>query len=469
METVIRLKTYLYSNIIIAWIALLPAACWGGSIKEVAKKPNFLVIIADDLAYRAIGYNNEHVKTPNLDRLAHIGMIFSRAYISTPVCAASRASLMTGLYPQTNGTVALDRPSFIKNIVLDKRHPTLPQLLVKAGYTTGFCGKSHLGPPADYGFMNGEETFDYDDQGTFEDASEIVEKIAQKDTNQPFFLWVAARQPHIPLHPTEEWLNMYNVEDISLDINFREEPLPESFFNQGLSGKNDYRDSDYTDNYKNLPAGPPRPPEIMKEFIRAYYATVSHLDFQVGQLLEKMESKGLMENTMIIFLSDNGYFLGNHGLGNKLTMHEESVRIPFFISWDNLKEKSTSTDALISSIDIFPTILEMAGIDIPEYIQGISLYPLISGSGNSIRDYVVSESVGVRGYLGEGHRMVVSDKWKYMLSDTGDEALFNLKNDLFELDNQIKYSENQTIVNQLKMNLQEWKTLTGDQKMIPGF
>jgi arylsulfatase A-like enzyme len=114
----VKFKTFSYLNTKIVWLFATAAVFGGGCGKEVPPRPNFLVIVTDDLAYRAIGYNNEKVKTPNLDRLARNGMIFSRAYISTPVCAASRASLLTGLYPQTNGTVALDRPSFIKNIEL---------------------------------------------------------------------------------------------------------------------------------------------------------------------------------------------------------------------------------------------------------------------------------------------------------------------------------------------------------------
>lgn len=461
-------KSLLHSTQNHVWLAFMSLMFGGGCTKEAPPKPNFLVIVTDDQAFRSIGYNNEQVKTPNLDQLAENGMIFSRAYISTPVCAASRASMLTGLYPQTNGTVALDRPSFIRNIASGKKYPTLPQLMNESGYTTWFSGKSHLGDPGDYGFLHGEESRGYDDQRTFADASEFVHRIASDETNQPFFLWVATQQPHLPLHPKQQWLDLYDADDIRLDKNFREEPLRESIFNQGLQGQHFYRDSDYIDNHKNLPGGPPRSPEMMQEFIRAFYATISHLDFQIGQLIEQMEAKGLMENTMIIFLSDNGYFLGNHGLGNKLTMHEESVKVPFFVYWDGLKNPSTVTDALISSIDIFPTILELAGMDVPEQIQGVSLNPLMTGSSNQIRDYVVSESVGVRGYLGEGHRMVVSGEWKYMLSGVGDEALFNLESDPYELDNLIKDPANQAIVSQLKAYLHEWKMLTGDQKNIHG-
>ena len=431
-----------------------------------SKRPNFLVILTDDQTYRAIGYNNDFVKTPNLDKLANDGVIFNRAYVSTPISAASRASLITGLYPQTNGTVALGTQAFNKNVIREKKFKPLPEFLNEAGYSTWFCGKSHLGAPRKYEFQFGTDSIDFSDKTTFYNVSEFVKEIASQEDRQPFFLWVAANQPHIPLNPDKEWIDMYADMDVSLDENFRESPLEESFFNQGLPGENLYRDSDVTNNYKNLPAGPPRSPEVMSEFIKTYYAVISHLDYQVGELVKQMKSKGLMKNTVIIFLSDNGYFLGNHGLGNKLTMHEESVRVPFFINWDKLK-KNYRTDALISSIDIFPTILEMAGITIPDDNQGVSLVPFLSYMTDSTRNYVVSESVGVKGKVGEGHRMVVTDEWKYILSGTGEEALFNLKNDIYELNNLIGESQYQEKIKELRGDLREWKSLTGDKKDIP--
>jgi arylsulfatase A-like enzyme len=451
-------------NLIFILFALFLFQC---NIQENRKKPNFLVILTDDQTYRAIGYNNELVKTPNLDKLANDGIIFNRVYIATPVCAASRASLLTGLYPQTNGTVALDTKSFIRNVVKDKKYQTLPEILSETGYSTWFCGKSHLGPPRHYGFQFGIDSIDYVDKNTFQDASGFVKKIAANANKRPFFLWVAANQPHIPLNPEQKWLDIYADVEIPLERNFREQPLTESFYNQGRPGENLYRDSKVTNNYKNLLAGPPRSPEIVKEFSKAYYAAISHLDYQVGELIKQMDTKGLMENTVVIFLGDNGYFLGNHGLGNKLTMHEESVRIPFFIYWDKLKRKPGRTDALISSIDIFPTILELAGSNIPEIIQGVSLCPVLSGESDRVRDYVVSESVGVWGKLDEGHRMVVQEEWKYMLSDTGEEALFNLNNDPYELNNLIRDEKYKKKVSDLKPRLIEWQQLTGDAKNVP--
>lgn len=264
--------------------------------KDRLQRPNFLIILADDLTFRGVGYNNEFLKTSNLDELANKGTVFNHAYISTPICAASRTSILTGLYPQTNGTVDLDENSFLKNVVKEQKFQTLPQLLNEAGYSTWFNGKSHLGAPGNYGVRFGEETYDFKDGRTFRDAFRFVEEIASSEEHHPFFLWVAVRQPHIPLHTEEEWLDLYDTNEITLDENFEIIPPLVSFYNQGLPGENYYRESEFTDNYKNFPAGPPRSPEIVKEFSKAYYATISHLDEQLGSLIRQLDSKGLMKN-----------------------------------------------------------------------------------------------------------------------------------------------------------------------------
>jgi arylsulfatase A-like enzyme len=430
-----------------------------------AKKPNFIIVFTDDQTYRAIGYNNSELLTPNLDNLANKGLILNNAFTSTPVCAASRASILTGLYPQTNGTVALDRDSFIQNIVNEKKYQTMAHFLREAGYTTYFSGKSHLGNPKDYGFDFGEETYDFDDKRAFEDVSNFIK--GKDFRRQPFFIWMAPRQPHVPLKPAQKWLDLYPKENISIDKNFRISPLKESVFNQGLPGENFYRDSDYTDNYKNLPAGPPRSVEVIKAFTKAYYATITHLDFQIGNLVKQLKESGDMENTVFIFLSDNGYFLGNHGLGNKLTMHEESVRVPMFLYWDKLKLDKHESDALVSSTDILPTILNLAGLPVPDYLHGKSILPILKDQSAQINQFVASESVGVGGEIGTGHRMIRSREWKYILTDINDELLFNLTEDPYEENNLIDNKTYEPILIKLREDYHEWKNLVGDKKQNP--
>lgn len=426
------------------------------------KRPNFLIILTDDQTFRAIGYNNKFVLTPHLDRLAKKGVIFERMYTATPVCVASRAAIFTGLYPQKNGTVALDEKSFVERVSRQKKFKTLAQHLAESGYATYFSGKSHLGDPKEYGFGAGQVSSDHDDRQTFKEAGDFIN--SSEFGQKPFLLWLAPRQPHVPLKPEQKWLDLYVGTPIPLEGNFLEKPPSESFFNQGLPGEAFYRDSDYTDNYRKLPAGPPRSPEVIREFTKAYYATISHLDQQVGMIIGQLKARGLLENTVIIFFSDNGYFLGNHGLGNKLTMHEESVRVPMFVYSEQMIRKNFRSRELVSSVDIFPTLMELAGVRLDSVLHGHSLVPLLKGYAEPVRSYVVSESVGVGGKTGTGHRMVATKKWKYILSDSNEEALFDLEKDPFEVKNLIGQKHTAPVAGSLRAKLAEWKNLVGDKK-----
>lgn len=426
-------------------------------------RPNFVIIITDDQSHRAVGYNNPEVLTPHIDALAHEGLIFSNAFVSSPVCVASRASILTGLYPQANGTVALDKKSFIDKVVYNKTYRTIAQLLSADGYKTFFSGKSHLGRPKDYGFQFGDETYDHDDKAAFAQAHAFVKDLPDES---PFFLWLAPRQPHLPLYPAKKILDLYNRGNIKLDKNFRKKPRAGSIYNQGLPGESFYRDTDYLHNIDSLPSGPPRSKKVMKRFIHAYYATVSNLDDQIGEFIRTLEQNGKLDNTVFIFLSDNGYFLGNHGLGNKLTMHEESVRVPMFIYWKKSAMRIGRTDALISTVDLFPTLLDLAGIQIPAYLQGQSFREVLFKDVPT-RKYVISESVGVGGVIGSGHRMVRTARWKYMLSDANEEALYDLEKDPFEEKNLIRRKEFKSEIQSLRSFYHQWRNQVGDQKQLP--
>ncbi len=428
-------------------------------------RPNFLVILTDDQTYRAIGYTNPVVQTPNLNRLAGEGIIFENTYVASPICVASRASLMTGVFPQQHGSVGLDADGFDKSVIQEHRFQTLAQVLNTNGYLTGFTGKSHLGPPREYGFAVGEELHDPNDRGSFDWASSFLRERASD--RKPFLLWLATREPHLPLLPGEEWLALYRDTHLQVDPNFQESPPEGSLFNQGLPGQRYYRDSEAIKNYKGLRAGPPRSREQIQDFARAYYATISHLDSQVGRLAEIMKESGLDENTVLIFLSDNGYHLGNHGLGNKITMHEESVHVPLFIRWPGLPVKGIRCKELTSNLDLYCTLMELAGITRPDWLEGQSLVPLFSHPNSAIREYVCSECVGVGGSLGMGHRMVRSKQWKYVLTDVCEEALFDEEKDLYEMINLAALPEHREVLNHLRTVLRGWMNHIGDRHEPP--
>ena len=433
-------------------------------LPNVVGNPNIVVVFTDDQTFGAIGYNHPEVHTPNLDNLARAGLIFERAYVASPICAASRAAMMTGLFPQQNKVIALGRENFSR--YLDGGSDaglTLPSQLQSLGYRTVAFGKSHLGEPQLYGFMEGEETGPYDDVETFARVADFI--VSDRAKSRPFFLWVAPRQPHVPLLPDQSWLDLYETDTLTLPKNFRIAPLLESINNQGLPGEAYYRDSDYTKNWRELPAGPPRDPAVIRAFTHAYYATISHLDHQVGTMVDQLKTAGLWENTILFFLSDNGYHLGSHGLGNKITMHEESVRVPMFVVGPGVTPGSR-TPALVSSLDLYPTILKIAGAQsLPEHAMGVPLQAVFQDPNTEVREVVFSECVGVGASPGEGHRMARTDRYKYVLTGTDEAYLFYLKTDPGELTNRINDTTLGKVRDNLRQKLLAWMNKIGDRSV----
>lgn len=428
----------------------------------LAARPNIIVIFTDDQTYHGIGYNNPQVKTPHLDALAAGGLTFERAYVASPICAASRASMMTGRFPEQHGLRALDKEAFAPyHSGGPLASQTLPSRLNEAGYTTALLGKSHLGKPRTYGFEKGDEIGGHDDVEVFERATEFIK--SQQDATKPFFLWLAPHQPHVPLLPEKQWLDRYPEGAITLGKNFLSEPTDESLNNQGTPGQKFYRDSGYRRNMDQLPAGPPRDEATMLAFTRAYFAVLSHLDDQIGQFADLLRDSGLLENTVVFFMSDNGYHLGSHGLGNKITMHEESVRVPMFAFGAGIKP-GQKTRALVTELDLYPTLLELTGATAPpEPLMGKSLLPLINDPATLHRDTVFCECVGVGGKAGEGHRMARGDRWKLILSDTDEEYLFDQRDDPFELNNRITDPNLAPVLGKLRAELATWMRSIGDR------
>jgi iduronate 2-sulfatase len=424
-------------------------------------RPNFVVIVSDDHTFRAIGYRNPQVLTPHLDVLAANGFRFDRFFVASPICVASRASLYSGVYPQQHASIGLNGRGFAKTVVEEHRYSPVAEVLGQGGYHTALYGKSHLGDPKKFGFAEGREIADHDDFETFAEAEKFLERPENK--SRPFLLWLTPHNPHLPLTPPAEYLQRYQNVDIQLDPNFREQPASNSLLNQGLPGEMYFRDGNKT----ALSGGPPRSPEQLKGFIRAYYAEISLLDDQIGKLMDKLRGAGLYDHTIFIYLADNGYHLGNHGLGNKITMHEESVRVPCFFHSPLLPQKGIRCEALASSLDIYPTLLDFAGIKPPPHLMGLSLRKVLADPSAKLRDAVVSECVGVGGKLGEGHRMVRTDRFKYMLSGDNEEGFFDLLADPFELHNLVHDSKFAAEIQDHRQRLIAWMDEVGDSHERP--
>ena len=446
----------------LAVVSGLLAVLGVGDATAAPPRPNFVVIVSDDHTFRAVGYRNPQVQTPHLDELAATGFRFDRFFVASPICVASRASIYSGVYPQQHGSVGLDGRGFAQSVVEQRRFLALAEVLNQGGYHTALYGKSHLGDPRRFGFVEGREIADPNDFEIFAEARKFLGRAENRE--RPFLLWLTPHNPHLPLSAPAAFLERYARVDIQLDPNFRERPERISLLNQGLPGELFFRDANST----ALSGGPPRSAEQMKIFVRAYYAEVSLLDRQIGDLMHDLRRAGVAERTIVVYFSDNGYFLGNHGLGNKITMHEESVRTPCFFHSPLLPRPGARSNALVGSLDIYPTLLDLAGIVPPPRLMGQSLRKILDDPAGEVRDAVVSECVGVGGKLGQGHRMVRTNQYKYMLSGDNEEAFFDLEADPHELHNLAGEARHAKQLQAHRDRLTAWMEQVGDAHERPG-
>lgn len=427
---------------LISGILMITVMATSAQQAELQDKPvkNVVVIVADDHALKVTGtYGNSIIRTPNIDRLADEGITFTHAYCNSPICSASRQSMLTGKYPHATGVNLLFTP------FPDEGNITIAEQLRDVGYNTALIGKSHFnnwfweplyedGLP-DHGFSSiiegknyreflqlnpqpplpddieyykrGEISTDsipewmnsrnlphavYDaySSGTFYARQAI--KFIQENKSEPFFLWLAFFEPHHPYYYPLEYADSYKPEDM---------PLPEG------SPEDDPRVPEkfryLTDNQK-------------RGITAAYYTSTEYMDKNVGLVLDALKSNGLEENTLILYLSDNGYLLNDHKRFEKHTLWEEAIRQPMILKAGFYHGKGIRKDALVEYIDVTPTILDILDTQIPDEVQGKSFLPVIDGEKDDHRDFVFSE------YLEDNTAMIASKEWKYIFT-TGSRDL----------------------------------------------
>ncbi|MDO5968758.1 sulfatase-like hydrolase/transferase [Flavivirga aquimarina] len=414
-----------------------------------SKRPNILFLFADDqrdFTINALG--NTEVITPNLDSLVQTGTTFENAYImgamNGAVCAPSRAMLMTGR--------ALFNIDPTGNTI-DSAHTTMPKAMEKAGYTTHHIGKWHNGKEAFINSFSGGKniffggmhrqynvpTFNYSVEGHYEadkmnphspkHSSELYADAAIDFLNgyngkDPFFTYVAFQAPHDPREMPQEYLDMYDDVTVQLPPNF----MPEHPFD---NGELDIRDE--------WLAGYPRTSEEVIANIKAYYAMITHLDAQIGRIIQTLKEKDLYENTIIVFAGDNGLAVGQHGLLGKQNLYEHSINVPLIFSGPDIPMgKKTSALAYLS--DLYPTFCEMGpGVEAPATVEGASLKEVIL-SDATVRDATFHCYKNFQ-------RAARNDRYKiikYNVDNTVTTQLFDLKEDPFEtknLANDMQFSE----------------------------
>ncbi|UCF98065.1 MAG: choline-sulfatase [Spirochaetaceae bacterium] len=447
------------------------------------KKPNILMILADQMATDPLPFYSDRgpAKVPQLSSLAENGVVFVNAYCNSPLCAPARACLSTGLRSSRNGV-------YDNGAELSSAVPTFVHLLRLAGYSTTLSGKAHfIGPdqlhgferrlttdiyPSDFRWMGDWDNemqhgvgtsveklkisgvcrtnnqLLYDEEAQFR-ALEYLRYQALEKNKDPFFLCVSYTHPHESFQTTQKYWDMHTDAEAGMP----EIPDP------GIEGQHPY--NRWLQVHHGVTRYTPTE-EVVRASRRAYLGMISYVDTLVGQLIAELKHLGLYEDTIVIFSSDHGEMLGEHGMWYKRTYYEESLRVPLIFSWPK-RFTPAVREELVSLVDLFATILDLAGsVEIETLRNGLdgdSLLPLLQGNGAGWKNQVLFE------YLGGGVRTpmlgVRKGNWKYVCFHELPSLLFDLDKDGHELDN---LAENQ----QLAGKVQELHSLAVGQTDVAG-
>lgn len=359
------------------------------------QKRNIIFIFIDDMRFDSMScMNHPFLETPNLDRLAANGMMFNNAFVTTSLCSPSRASILSGQYAHVHGVMN-------NSTALPEGTATFPIELQKNGYETGFIGKWHMGGSSDDprpGFdhwvsfrgqgqynnptfnINGERS---QQQGYTTDllTGHAVDFI-KKDRDKPYFMYLSHKAVHAEFFPAERHKDKYSDVEIKFpdsmaDTKENYEGKPNWVRRQRHSWHGvDYMYHDFT---------------YFEQFILDYNRTMLAVDDSVGKVMDTLEEQGELENTLVMFMSDNGFLHGEHGLIDKRCMYEESIRVPLLAHCPDMIDGNQKTDRIGLNIDICPTILDAAGASIPDGVQGESFLPILRGEDVKWREAMLYE------------------------------------------------------------------------------
>lgn len=433
-----KTSTFIFTTVL---ILILGTSCKNNSTNNqpstANKKPNIIFILTDDQRWDALGFTgNTIIQTPNMDKLASSGIYFNNAFATTPICAASRASLFTGLYERTHDY------TFGKNKIIADPYifDSYPYLLKEAGYKTGFIGK--FGVRINEGIMdtmftssisthypyfkevNGKKMHLADIHGNH--AIDFI----KKNKDDAFCLSLSFWSPHADDGSEEQYFWPKTCDSLYLNDNI---PLPATadpafFESQPEFLKTTMNRKRWHWRYDT--------PEKRQKMIKGYYKMISGVDKVIGKIQATLEKEGLAENTVIIFMGDNGYFTGERGYAGKWLMHEQSIRVPMLIYDPRQPESSRkkTIDQMVLNIDVTPTILKLAGVPIPERYQGESLTAFYNGIPNNWRSSIFCEHRWATNALIPQSECFRDDTWKFIRYEKNPEfvELYNLKEDANE-------------------------------------
>lgn len=436
---------------------------------------NVLFIASDDLTSTLGCYGHPAVKSPNIDALAARGVRFDNAYCQFPFCGPSRASLMTGLRPDTTGVVTNRKVDFRE---WSPDTITLPQLFKNNGWRSMRVGKMfHMGVPGGVGTMAHQDPPSWDvsisppgdehesvgpggdpnpdlrhglkmqwvqtatAEGQADDAAaDTAIDLLRESAGNPFFLGLGFVRPHTPFVAPSRFFDMYPLDEIELIQNPPDDlddiPAPAKnlrpflWHQMGMSEEN------------------------QRISLRGYYASVSFMDEQVGRVLDELDRLEIADRTVVVFLGDHGWHLGEHTHWQKMSLMEESVRAPLIISAPGARGAGRSTKALAEFVDFYPTLAELAGLTPPSNLEGVSLVPVLDDPTASVKDAAFSQVQWEDRIFG---RTVRTDRYRYIRweGDGGGEELYDHENDPREFTNLAQVPEHSAVLEQLRTRLDQ--------------
>lgn len=501
----------------------------GCSQQEVPQRPNIVFIMADDHAYQAISaYSDELINTPNIDRIAQEGMLFTNATVTNSICAPSRAVILTGKHSHLNGKIDNLSP-------FDTTNVTFPQLLQKAGYQTAMFGKLHFGNnpkgfdefkilPGQGKYYNPDFITKNGDTTITGYVTDIITDLTldwlenDRDEQKPFLLMYLHKAPHRAWYPAERHyreytqktfplpetlfddysgrteaaataeMNILNHMLLAYDNKVKEETLDSLGIDerrlfsevdrmtpaQKASWDSIYLpiNSEFEARYPSMNAE-----QLMEwkyqRYMQDYLGTIAAVDENVGRLLDYLDANDLAENTLVVYTSDQGFYLGEHGWFDKRFMYEESFRTPLLIRWPNRITPGMTEEEMVQNLDFAQTFLEIAGVTAPDDMQGESLLPLLLGDTEAwnreavyYHYYEYPAEHAVKRHYGMANKEF---KLMHFYHDIDEWELYDRKKDPRELNNVYHDPEYREVVSELKVQLEAMREKYKDSDSLNAF
>lgn len=407
------------------------------ALSTAAEKPNILVILTDDHRYDAMGFlGHPFLETPALDRLAEEGVYFKNAVVTTSLCSPSRASILTGLYAHNHRVVDNYNP-------IPEGLAYFPSSLQEAGYETAFIGKWHMGGEIDYPQPGFDHWVAFKGQGVyFADPSQAKVKgryvpqvngdgfnvngtrvpqegyitdvlsdfagewLNERTGVKPWMLYLSHKAVHADFLPSNR--HAYVYEDESFDPPKTWKEMPEAFRDVPMWVQNQHnsRHGSVFAYYTNLD---------LSTYYKRYCETIKAVDESTDRILKLLEERGELDNTVILYLGDNGFLFGEKGLIDKRNAYDASVRIPMLMRYPREVKGGQTLTEVVANIDVAPTMLDFAGVEIPEHMDGRSMKPLVTGASDEWRDYLLYEYYWERNYPHTPTtHAVLGERYKYI-------------------------------------------------------